>query len=394
MPWNEVDIVNKRLEFINAIYSQKYTMAELCRAFDISRPTGYKWWSRFREEGEPGLINRNSAPKLIPHQTPQEVRDKIIETKKAHLYWGPKKVLDNIKKHHPAMKLPADSTAGEILKKAGLTKRKKRKRGVPADLHILEDCQNNNQVWSMDFKGDFKMGNGERCYPLTITDNYSRYLLSCIGLPNVRFSETRPWVEWTFREYGLPEVILTDNGSPFSSRAAGGISRLSREWILLGIRPSRIVPGEPTQNGRHERMHRVLKAETAHPPRYSMKGQQQCFDFFCEEYNYERSHEGIARRFPGEVYQPALRPYPNVILAPEYEEGLEVRRVKRSGEIKWRGDSIYISQILGGDRVCLEEVDNDIWEVRFSFHPLGKITAGSHKLIHESEWHQKNKTEK
>ena len=241
----------------------------------------------------------------------------------------------------------------------------------------------------VDYKGQFKLGNGKLCYPLTITDNHSRYLLHCRGLTSTCYQDARKWMEWTFREYGLPEAIRSDNGSPFASIAAGGISRLSMWWIQLGIHPQRIKPGCPQQNGRHERMHRTLKEAVISPSAYSEKGQQKRFDEFIEEYNHERSHEGLDRQCPAAVYEYSSRNYPERIPEIEYEEGKVIRRVKRSGEIQWQSQRIYISQVISGQAVSLEEVDNGVWEVRYGFYPLGTLTEKERQLVRATLWHKK-----
>jgi len=388
MPWMELDIVKLRKQFIQEYLKEDYpSFQDLCEAYGISRKTGYKWRNRFMSGGFNNLPDRSRAPLSTPHQTPDEICQLIINMKLAHKNWGPKKVLDRLKKLHPSLTLPADSTAGEILKRVGLVKKRRRRTCYAADEQAFASCKNNNQVWSVDYKGQFKLGNGQICYPLTITDNHSRYLLRCQSLKNTAYEAAKSQMEQAFREYGLPDFIRSDNGTPFSSRAAGGISQLAKWWIRLGIRPQRIKPGKPQQNGRHERMHRTLKEATAKPPAYNEKVQQEKFDAFVYEYNHERSHEGLKRKCPCDVYQPSLKPFPEVLPKIIYDEGSETRKVKRGGEIKWRNHHIYISQVLRDERICLEEIDEDVFAVFYGFYKLGEIIGREKQLRRATKWH-------
>lgn len=389
MPWKQDDIVELRKQFINEYLGKNYSsFSYLCQCYGISRPTGYKWVSRFMQGGMNNLVDQSRCPKHSPNKTPENICHLIIEKKLAHPYWGPKKVLDNLKKHDPTLVLPADSTAGEILKRAGLVKKRKKRWCVPANEQAFDEITKNNQVWGVDYKGQFKLGNGNLCYPLTITDCHSRFLLCCQALDSTAYEGTKYWMEQTFREYGLPDTIRSDNGTPFASIAAGGISRLSMWWIQLGIRPERIKPGHPQQNGRHERMHKTLKAETTKPAAYTATSQQSKFEDFRHEYNHERSHEALDRKCPDQVYQPSPRVYPEKISPILYDEGLQVRTVKRGGEIKWRNTHIYISQVLSHEKVSLGEIDNDVWEIRYGFYSLGIIRGKDMKLERATQWHK------
>jgi len=391
MPWNKVDIVKLRKQFIEEYLGQEFAnFSALCNSYGISRKTGYKWQDRFMNGGFENLIDRSSTPINQPNRTPDDICQLIIATKHTHTYWGPKKILDYLKRHEPTKALPADSTAGLILDRAGLVKPRKKRWSVPADEQAFTKSDQNNQVWGVDYKGQFKLGNGEMCYPLTITDDSSRYLLRCQALQSTCRSDAQDWMEHTFREYGLPDAIRSDNGSPFASIAAGGISRLSKWWIQLGIRPQRIKPGHPQQNGRHERMHKSLKEATTKPSSYSQKKQQKQFDDFLHEFNHERSHEALGRKLPCEIYQPSIRQYPERLPEIIYDEGKHVRKVKRSGEIKWKNTHIYISQVLSGDYISLEKINNDVWEVRYGFYKLGIIRGKDMKLERATQWHKKS----
>ena len=294
-------------------------------------------------------------------------------------------MFDYLRENGPELVWPADSTAGEILKRAGLVKRRIRHHHVWPYSEPFGDCQGPNQIWSADFKGDFALGNHRRCYPLTLSDNFSRYLLVCRALEHPSYSAVRPWFEWAFREYGLPEAIRTDNGAPFASLAIGGVSELSKWWIKLGIRPERIKPGKPSQNGRHERMHRTLKQDV--PPQPTHRRQQNHFDLFLEQYNGQRSHEALGRKTPESVYRASPRSYPGKIPAIEYGPGTTVRRVRYNGEIKWHGDLIYVSQVLAQEPLGLRQIEEEKWEVRYSFHLLGKlITSNLRQPMVKNSW--------
>lgn len=306
MPWKETSAMDQRIQLIADWLSGEYCKNELCRIYGISRPTGDKWIRRYDQRGLPGLEELGRAPHRHPNQTAEELRALIVQTKLGRQKWGPKKVLDWLRHQRPELKWPADSTAGEILKRAGLVQARQRRRRVAPYSEPFRECGAPNQSWSADFKGDFLLGNSRRCYPLTISDNFSRYLLLCRALERPRHEEVRPWFEWVFRQSGLPEVIRTDNGTPFASLALGGLSQLSKWWIKLGIKPERIRPGKPAQNGRHERMHRTLKQGVA--PQSDLPEQQRQYDPFVEEYNWERSHEALGRKHRGVFIAPLRAP--------------------------------------------------------------------------------------
>ena len=372
MPWKETCAMDQRIQFIGDWLSGSYRKSELCRIYGISRPTGDKWIKRYEAMGIMGLEELSRAPHRHPNATPEAIVEAIVKMKLAHPTWGPKKVLDRLRRERPDVVWPADSTGGEILKREGLVQ--KRRRRLRATIgEPFGDCQGPHDTWSIDFKGDFRLGNGKRCYPLTMTDNHSRYLLQCRALYKTGYQQVQPWVEWTLREHGLPRAIRSDNGSPFASLALGGLSRLSKWLIRLGIRPERIEPGRPDQNGRHERMHRTLKEAGVLPIQASLTAQQRQFDAFVEEYNYHRAHESLERQPPASLYQPSSRPFPSRLPPVEYDEGTEVRSVRHNGEIKWRGQRIYVSEVLAREPVGLQRVDDHRWEVRFSFHLLGYL---------------------
>lgn len=387
MPWKETSAMDQRIQLISDWLSNEYTKSELSRIYEVSRPTVDKWLKRYEERGPQGLEDFCRAPHTHPNETAEALRAMIIQTKLRHQTWGPKKVLDRLRQEQPKRAWPADSTGGEILKRAGLVRRRVIRRHVPPYSLPFSDCAGSNHIWSADFKGDFDMGNTRRCYPLTISDNFSRYLLLCRALEHPTYQAVKPWFEWVFREYGLPAAIRSDNGAPFASLAVGGISQLSKWWIRLGIKPERIRPGKPAQNGRHERMHRTLKQDVA--PQANVNQQQRCYDAYREEYNCQRSHEALNRRTPASVYQSSPRPYPAKLPEIEYGSGVTVRQVRHNGEIKWGGELIYVSEVLAKEPIGLTPIDDGTWDLRYSFHVLGilDVRTNKNKITSAKGWH-------
>ena len=392
MPWKETSTMDQRIAFIADHLSGHYTKKDLCMHYGISRPTGDKWIKRYHHHGPEGLYERSRRPHHHPDTTAPGIAQRIVETKLAHQSFGPKKVMDLLRALEPNHPWPADSTAADILKRNGLVKPRRKRRRVPPHPHALVTCSAPGQSWSADFKGDFRLGNGQRCYPLTLTDNHSRFILQCRALDRMTTGAVKPWFEWVFREYGLPDTLRTDNGAPFASLAAGGLSQLSKWWVRLGIRPERIRPATPSENGRHERMHRTLKEAVINPAARSFAAQQRRFDAFVEEFNWQRSHEALGRLTPGRVHHVSPRPYPAKLPEVEYDVGVTVRRVRRTGEFKWRGRLIYLSQVLAQEPIALVACDNDSWEIRYSFHLLGVLDDRSHTISHARPWHQREST--
>jgi len=380
MPWSETTPMTERVRFIADLESTLYTMTELCRCYGISRTTGYKWAERFVADGPRGLEDRSRAPKSCPHQTEAQVVEALVAAREKHPRWGPRKLLAILAKRHPEWSWPAASTAGEILKRHGLvTPRRRRKRSQPAGRPHFE-VNSPNDLWTCDFKGQFRTGDRRYCYPLTIVDHHSRFLLGCEGQLSTATAGAWAVFERLFREKGLPRAMLSDNGGPFSSPALCGLSRLSVWWIKLGIQPLRIERGKPEQNGAHERMHRTLKAETARPPAADLPAQQICFDAFRQEFNDQRPHEALGQRAPAEFYEPSPRSYPDPLPQVEYPGHFEVRRVRRNGLIKWQGSDLFLSEVLAGESVGLEEVDDGIWSLHFSGQLLARFDERDRKL--------------
>lgn len=373
MPWKEINVMDERLKMVSDWLKGAYSVSDISAIYGISRKTAYKWITRYIEDGVEGLNERSCAPHTHPNRTDGAVIERLISVKRKHMNWGPKKLLAVLRMREPHMDWPSLSTAEKWLKRHGLVKKRVYRRRVPPYTEPFVECDTPNKVWSADYKGQFRTGDTRWCYPLTITDNMSRYLLTCRGLLSPCYEDTRQWLERAFREYGLPCAIRSDNGTPFAGSGRTGLSRLSIWWIKLGIRPERIEPGKPQQNGRHERMHRTLKAETAKPAAGSLRRQQVRFDKFIREYNEERPHEALGQRPPADLYEPSGRKYPRKVTGPQYDEGVRVRRVRHGGEIKLEGHMYYLSELLSGEYVGLRLVGDGYIEVRFGFCPIGYI---------------------
>jgi transposase InsO family protein len=373
--------MNERVRFVAAMLEGEETFVELCERFGISRKQGYKWKERYEGGGVTALADRSRAPRCHPQAVSADVIQLLVNARKAHPTWGPRKLVVVIGRHHPKAKLPAASTVGEILKKLGLVGRRKRVRRSDRYGSPLRAYDAPNRVWCADFKGHFEVA-GKRCHPLTVTDGFSRYLLCCKAQARPLSVPTQQSFENTFREYGLPDAIRTDNGAPFSTLAAAGLSRLAVWWIRLGIRPERIEPGRPDQNGRHERMHKTLKEETARPPRGSMRAQQRCFDKFREEYNNVRPHEALGQATPSALYTPSLRTFPAKLPEPEYPSHFEVYRTYQTNcVITWHNIQWYTSCCLRGETIGLEEVDNDRAKVFFGHILIGMLDASNVHML-------------
>ena len=357
-------------------------MAELCRHYGISRRTGYKIVERWQQQGAAGLEDRSRAPHAHPNQTPGEVEAAVLALRRAHMSWGPRKLRGWLLDHHPDQAWPGASTIGALLGRAGLAHARRVRRRTPPFTQPFAAATEANAVWCADFKGWFRTRDGERIDPLTMTDAASRYLLRCQAVEKTDSEAVRSICEAAFREYGLPRAIRTDNGPPFASRGVAGLSRLSLYWMKLGIVAERIRPAHPEENGRHERMHRTLAAETARPPEASRRRQQESFDRFRRTYNQERPHEALGQKTPATLYTPSPRPYPARLPEPEYDSGIEVRSVWPHGQFFWKGHHVFLSKVLAGERIGLEPVDERYWWVCFGDFPIAwfdsaQLTTGS-----------------
>ena len=372
MSWRTMSPMSERTKFVVLHESGDRTMAGLCQEFGISRKTGYKWLKRYEERGLEGLKERNRAPLHHPNETDPRIVGELLKTRKAHPTWGPKKLLWTMERQGIAKALPSTSTAWAILKRNGLVEPKHRRRRLEAGSNPGWEASGPNDVWCADFKGQFKTLDGEYCYPLTVTDGYSRFLVSCQGLPSTRVDGALKVFERAFREYGLPGRLRTDNGAPFASTGLARLTQLSVWFYKLGIELERIQPGHPEQNGRHERMHRTLKKETVFPPGKDRREQQRKFDRFRGEFNDERPHEALGLRPPATLYRPSNRSYPRKFEEYDYPGNYEVRKVT-DGKIAFRMHNIYTNECLSGERVGLVETDNGIWRVYFRGLELGVI---------------------
>jgi transposase InsO family protein len=369
--------MTERMQFLADVHSGELSFSEACRRRGISRKTGYKLWKRVQSEGVAALAERSRAPVRHPHAVEAAVVAKLLSARQSHPYWGPRNLIDWLARREPGSRWPAPSTVGELLKRNGLVQPRRRRRHSPPYSTPFVSADRPNALWSIDFKGQFRTRDQRYCYPLTVSDGYSRYLLLCRGLASTEGAPVRVWLERTFREYGLPVATRSDNGAPFASVGLGGLSRLSAWWVRLGIVPERIAPGCPAQNGRHERMHRTLAEAVERAPAASLAAQQPRLEGFRREYNEERSHQSLARRTPAELYRASARPYPTRLPPVEYPLRYSVRRVCHSGEFKWHGQFVYVSQVLTGEPIGLDPISDGSWCVYYGLLPLGTLDARS-----------------
>lgn len=382
MPWDRV--VERRLKLVLAAEADDEPFALLCEREGVSRKTGYKWRARYRAEGPGGLTDRSSAPRRHGRSTPDELAEKIILLRQARPSWGARKIVAKLEAQHPQVRWPAASTADQILRRAGLVSGRPRRRRAPPRLGDLTQPERPNHVWAADYKGWVRLGDSSRCEPLTITDGFCRYLLSLSCGSGTDEAQARPVFQAAFEEFGLPEVIRSDNGPPFASTGVTGLTGLSVWWIKLGIRPERIDPGRPQQNGRHERFHLTL-LEAMRPPEPNRDAQAERFESFRQDYNHERPHQALGQLPPANFYERSPRKLPTSPDEPCYPAEAAVRRVRSNGEIKWRGELVHISSALAGEAVAVEEDQAGDWRVRFYDHPLGVIDRKLNRLRRSSD---------
>jgi putative transposase len=356
-------------------------MTELAAHYGISRKTGYKWVERYAAEGALGLRDHSRRPLASPHATEPDLVAALIAVRKRHPRWGAKKLLAIAARRDPQAAWPSRSTVCDLLTARGLVvprRRAPRHDHAPAPPRPAITAA--NQVWTTDFKGEFRTGDGVYCYPLTLRDGFSRFVLRCDGLRGSTYDATRRRFERAFADYGLPERIRSDNGAPFAGAGVARLSRLAVWWIRLGIVPERIAPGHPEQNGSHEQFHAVLKAETTRPPAPTLRAQQRRFDRFCAEYNEERPHEALSDRAPARVYSPSPRRLPARLSPIEYAGHLEIQRVYGNGCLSWRGRVLFLSEALMGEDVALEEIDDGLWTIYFSTIALARFDERLHRI--------------
>jgi putative transposase len=383
MPWRESDAVTERLRFIAAHQSGLYGMTELCARFGISRKTGYKLLARYEAEGAAGLEDRSHAPHHCPHRMSAEVEAALLEVRRAHPSWGPKKLVAYLAPRRGDLVLPAPSSVGALLGRHGLiTPRRRRVAKSPLPRPERRSAEGANTVWSIDFKGEFRTQDARLCFPLTVQDVCTRYMLGITALESTAGAGVRTALEALFREQGLPEVIRSDNGVPFvaPNGLVHGLSRLRIWWTKLGIVHERITPGRPDQNGRHERMHKTLKAETTRPPGADLQAQQERFDAWRREYNEERPHEALEQVPPAARYAPSRRAYPEALPQAEYPGHFEVRSVARGGEILFRRKPVFVSETLAHEQVALEEIEDGVWAIWFYDCQIGRLDERTFRL--------------
>jgi len=379
MGWEETCAVEERMRFVVAARKSEESFAALCRRFGVSRRIGYKWLERFEAEGAVGLFDRSRAPLHHPQAISGSIAERCLEVRRAHPTWGPVKVLAYLERRAPRTDWPAASTIGELFDREGLTVKRKLRRRSPPSSAPFAHCEAANDVWCIDFKGWFLTGDGKRCEPLTITDAHSRYLLRCQALPRTDTEHVWPVLDAAFREFGLPHYMRSDNGSPFASVGAGGLSKLAVKLIKAGVMPERIAPGKPQQNGRHERMHLTLLQDVADPPAKSLREQLKRLHEFQRFYNEERPHQALDNATPADRYRVSARRFDGILREPEYHDDQQVRRVRRNGDIKLDGRMIYLSQALSGEPIGLAEAEG-CWLVSYGPVELGTIPYGGDRL--------------
>lgn len=367
MPWKESVAMDQRLDFVREALSNRFKMSELCERYGVSRRIGYKWLARFAEDGKRGLADRSRRPHTCPTAIRLVLTELLCEFRRLHPDWGARKLLKVLRGRHPEIEdWPAASTAADLLARRGLVRRRRRRRPHqhPGVVPIATSAP--NDLWTADFKGHFRTGNGVYCYPLTIADQHTRFLLSCYGVLSTETAIARPVFERAFREYGLPRAIRTDNGVPFATCAIHGLSHLNVWWMRLGIAHQRIHPGCPQENGAHERMHRTLKRCAIKPVQRTCAGQQKQFDAFRREYNTERPHEALQLETPGSRYRPSSRPYPSRLPTIEYPGHFLVKRVTDAGTFRFQQRLLYIANALVDQWIGLEETDDGVWSIYFN----------------------------
>jgi putative transposase len=381
MPWNETDAMDQRSKFVMSYLSDRFEMAELCQLYGISRPTGYKWVERHRAEGAAGLKERSRAAHHCPHRMSQKAAQWLLAERRAHPQWGPRKLVRRYQNAH-LQAGPSRSAVADLLRRQGLSKPRQRRVRGPVGGRRVGVVKLANEVWTIDFKGQFRTGDGRWCYPLTVMDSASRYLLGCHGEPRIAGALVEQHMRGLFKHYGLPGAIHSDNGVPFAGPGRMGLSPLSVSWLKLGIELHRSRPGCPQDNGAHERMHRTLKAETTRPAAANLRAQQRRFHHFRKEYNEERPHQALQDRTPNQLYACSQRSYPTRLQPPEYPAHCEVRRVRTDGSIKWRGGLTFITTTLCSELVAVEEVADGLWSVWFMAHLLGRIDLRTKKITY------------
>ncbi len=373
MPWKDTCPMDQRIALVSEWLAGDYSVTELAVRYGVARKTIYKWLERYQADPEHGLIEHSRAPHEHGRAMAASVRHALLAKRRAHPHWGPKKLRAILARESPTIAWPAPSTIGDLLRQEGLSSGRRRMRHVVPRTQPLVSAQAPNDVWTADFKGWFRTADGTRCDPLTVIDAWSRFVLCCRIVRPPSAESVQPWFERAFREYGLPRALRTDNGPPFATLGAARLSRLAVWWVKLGIQLDRIDPGHPEQNARHERFHETLQLEAATPPAATERAQQRRFDRLRDEFNCVRPHEALGQVPPAERYQPSLRPYPRRLAEACYDGTHQVRRVRVHGDIKWRGELVFISEAVRGELVGLAETETGDWIIRFMQLELGRL---------------------
>ncbi|NVZ23882.1 integrase core domain-containing protein [Pseudomonas costantinii] len=374
MPWRELKPMDLKVMFIADYLSERLNFSQLCAAHSISRKTGYKWVARYNADSVNGLKECSRKRHSQSQAVPFAVKEAILELRaRGPTTAGPKKIQMALIERFPDQPPPSKTTIYNVLKKAGLVTPRPLRQRVAVYPKPLQKADNPNQLWSADYKGQYLTGDGAWCYPLTVMDHASRFLLACESMPSTTFQEAKAAFERLFKTYGMPERIRTDNGVPFASSGRAGLSQLSIWWARLGIIHERIQPGRPEQNGRHERMHRTLKSTLPRPPEVDWGAQQRHFDLFIQHYNHERVHEALGQKTPGSCYTNSQRMYPEQLPKMRYPTHVEAYRVDSNGVV-YRGRlRIYVGNVLKHEIVGLESISEGVWDIVFGPIVLGRI---------------------
>jgi putative transposase len=391
MPWRERSLMDQRLQLVTDYRTGFFTVTELADQYGISRKTAYKWIDRYEEADATvaGVIEQSRRPHHSPGATDAAVVARLIAVRKRHPRWGAKKLLAVAARTDPDVVWPTRSTVCDVLKREGLVTPRARRRRIGHPPSVLVPITAPNGTWTTDFKGEFRTGDRRYCYPLTLRDGHSRFVLQCAALLARTYGDTQRRFARAFAQYGLPDRIRSDNGGPFAAPGLGRLSRLAVWWMRLGIVPERIALGHPEQNGSQEQFHSVLKADTARPPAPNVRAQQRRFDRFAQEYNHERPHEALGDQPPASCYTPSRRALPATVPPMDYPGHFELRRVSSNGCISWKDTAVFLTESLAGDIVGFEEVDDALWTVYFGtvalarfderqrhLHPIAGITVG------------------
>ncbi len=374
MAWENFKVEQQRLQLVQAYIEGNTSMTDLCLKYGISRRTAYKWYNRYLEEGEDGLQDLSKAPHAPNFLYPEELIERAIDYKLKHRDWGPKKIVVKLKEIYPDDDWPSPTRMYEIFKEYHLVTKRKIRSRVPATAPFgdITDC---NCTWAVDWKGWFLTGDGHKFEPLTITDSFSRYLIRCTHLNKHTIDYVWPVFDEAFREYGLPTKMRSDNGPPFGSVGVGRLTKLSVKLIRAGVMPEWIRPGHPEENGRHERFHLTLKQKIANPPKKTLPLQIRAMSEFHHEYNFERPHEALGMKTPGNCYRNSPRIWDGVLRSPEYNtQEMLVRKVQANGIITFRNENQFIGEALIGEYIGLKPIQNDEFEIYYGSVFLGKLT--------------------